>query len=170
MLARLPGPLHIAVNVSASTLTNVDYADVVIEALTQSGADPGRLILEVTETALLIVTKPIRDAMARLADFGVRWYADDFGTGYSSIANLRDLPITGLKLDMSFTAGIRRGDRTSERLGQALSGLAEGLGLDTVAEGVETAEEAAVLIAQGWKHGQGWLFGRPAPLSMPAPQ
>ncbi|MEI6620730.1 MAG: PAS domain S-box protein [Actinomycetes bacterium] len=166
VLARLPDPLHIAVNVSASTLTGMGYAELVVEALAEFGADPSRLILEVTETALLVVTKPIRDAMGRLADFGIRWYADDFGTGYSSIANLRDLPIAGLKLDMSFTAGIRKGDRTSERLGQALSGLADGLGLDTVAEGIETAEEAAVLIAQGWKHGQGWLYGRPAPLSL----
>ena len=69
-----------------------------------------------------------------------------------------------MKLDVTFSAGIRDGDQKSIRLAQALAGLAGGLGLDTVAEGIETAEEAALLTAQGWRHGQGWLYGRPAPL------
>jgi len=102
--------------------------------------------------------------MCDLADAGVSWYVDDFGTGYSSIAHLRDLPIAGLKLDLSFTAGLGSGDLTTERLAQGLAGLADGLGLDTVAEGVETQAQAAILRAQGWRHGQGWLYGRPAPL------
>jgi sensor c-di-GMP phosphodiesterase-like protein len=100
----------------------------------------------------------------RLADVGVRWYVDDFGTGYSSIAHLRDLPVAGLKLDRSFTVGIGEGDPTCIRLAQALAGLADGLGLDTVAEGIETEEEEAYLSAQGWRHGQGWLYGKAAPL------
>jgi len=164
-LAVLPASLHIAVNVSATTLKSVDYADMVIEALTLSGVDATRLRLEVTETALLIVTDAVGDTMRRLADVGVHWYADDFGTGYSSIANLRELPISGLKLDMSFTAGIGKGDPTSERFGKAIAGLAGGLGLDTVAEGVETSKQAAILTAQGWQHGQGYFFGRPAPIT-----
>jgi sensor c-di-GMP phosphodiesterase-like protein len=102
--------------------------------------------------------------MRHIADTGARWYVDDFGTGYSSISHLRDLPVCGLKLDLSFTAGIGAGDPTSIRVSQALAGLARGLGLDTVAEGVETREQAAVLAAHGWRTGQGWLFGRPAPL------
>ncbi len=103
--------------------------------------------------------------MTSIASLGPRWYVDDFGTGYSSISHLRDLPVSGLKLDVSFSAGIREGDQKSIRLAQALAGLAGGLGLDTVAEGIETAEEAVLLQAQGWHHGQGWLYGRPAPLS-----
>jgi len=76
---------------------------------------------------------------------------------------LRDLSVSGLKLDRSFTAGIRNGDQTCIKLSQGLIGLADGLGLDTVAEGVETAFEAGALLDQGWHLGQGWLFGQPSP-------
>ena len=163
LLAALPAPMHVAVNVSANTLRDANYAQWVVEALQRSGAQAGRLHLEFTETALLNVTPHVQTVMATLADLGVRWYVDDFGTGYSSIAHLRDLPVAGLKLDMSFTAGIAVGDRTSERVALALAGLADGLEIDAVAEGVETPEQAAVLKAQGWKHAQGWLFGHPEP-------
>ena len=100
-----------------------------------------------------------------MADYGARWYVDDFGTGFSSISHLRDLPVSGLKLDRSFTTGIRNGDRTCIKLAQGLIGLAEGLGLDTVAEGIETEFEAGALLGQGWNLGQGWLFGHPVPAS-----
>jgi len=165
MLAALPAPLNVAVNVSAVTLAHEEYAGWVRRALTLFEVDPVRLHLEFTETALLAITDRVRRTMADLAGTGVGWYVDDFGTGYSSIAHLRDLPIAGLKLDMSFAAGIAAGDTNSERIARALLGLAEGLSLDTVAEGVETSDVAAVLAEQGWQHGQGWLYGhaRPAP-------
>ena len=99
-----------------------------------------------------------------LASLGVRWYVDDFGTGYSSISHLRDLPVSGLKLDASFTAGIGAGSNTSRQLAVALLGLANGLGLDTVAEGIESRAEADYLRTLGWRHGQGWLYGKAAPL------
>jgi sensor c-di-GMP phosphodiesterase-like protein len=102
--------------------------------------------------------------MVRIADIGVRWFMDDFGTGYSSISHLRDLPISGMKLDRSFTSALGAGDVTSTRLAQALGGLARGLELETVAEGVETEVEAAMLASYGWVHGQGWLYGKAAPL------
>jgi sensor c-di-GMP phosphodiesterase-like protein len=94
---------------------------------------------------------------------GAKWYFDDFGTGYSSMSNLGELPVDGLKLDMSFTRGIAAGDETSVRLAHGLLALARGLNLDTVAEGVETAETAAILREQGWSMGQGWLYGKAAP-------
>ena len=166
ILSRLPAPMHIAVNVSAATLAHAGYARTVLRELAAAGADPRRLHLEFTETALLsaTATSSIRRDMAELADAGVKWYVDDFGTGYSSISHLRDLPIAGLKLDLSFTAGLGSSDLTCEHLAKALAGLADGLGLDTVAEGVETPQQAAILRALGWEHGQGWLYGRPAPL------
>ena len=137
---RCPQPLFVAVNVTATTLARTPYADVVIQSLAELGADPARLHLEVTETVLL---EPLRAGprapWSGLAELGVRWYVDDFGTGYSSISHLRDLPVAGLKLDQSFTAGIGAGDATSMQLADALVGLADGLALDTVAEGVETA-------------------------------
>jgi sensor c-di-GMP phosphodiesterase-like protein len=101
--------------------------------------------------------------MQAIAETGATWYVDDFGMGFSSISHLRDLPVRGLKLDRSFTAGIRNGDRTCIKLAQGLIGLADGLGLDTVAEGIETEFEAGALLGQGWHFGQGWLFGRAAP-------
>jgi len=166
LLATLRPTIYVAVNVSATTLTNIEYTKRVAAALSLYHVDPHRLHVEVTETALLSLTEPIRQAMNELAEAGVRWYVDDFGTGYSSITHLRDLPIAGLKLDLSFTRGLGAGDRKSARLAKALAGLAEGLGLDTVAEGVETDAQASILTAQGWKHGQGWLFGHPEPISI----
>ncbi len=163
-LSRLPEGLTMAVNVSAVTLAQPDHPQLVAEALQAAGVSPERLHLEVTETALLRVTDRIRQQMEQLAGRGVRWYVDDFGTGYSSISHLRDLPIAGLKLDRSFTSSLRAKDSKSLRLSQALVGVAEGLGLDTVAEGVESIEEARLLTSQGWLRGQGWLYGKAAPL------
>jgi diguanylate cyclase (GGDEF)-like protein/PAS domain S-box-containing protein len=155
---------HVAVNVSSPSLASTDYLDAVTTMVTASGVDPARLRLEVTETALLGSNPVIAEAMREMAARGATWYVDDFGTGYSSISHLRDLPVGGLKLDKSFTSGIRVGDPTCVQLAQGLIGLATGLGLDTVAEGVETEFEAGTLLGQGWRHGQGWLFGRPGPL------
>jgi EAL domain-containing protein (putative c-di-GMP-specific phosphodiesterase class I) len=101
--------------------------------------------------------------MRTLADLGCRWYVDDFGTGYSSISHLRDLPVSGLKLDMSFTRGIGVGDETSRQLAMALVGLANGLGLDTGAEGVETQAQLELLLGLEVDYVQGYLTGRPLP-------
>jgi diguanylate cyclase (GGDEF)-like protein len=169
-LSRLPPSLTMAVNVSAATLALPDYPQLVSQALRAAGVRPERLHLEVTETALITVTDRISQQIQQLASSGVRWYVDDFGTGYSSISHLRDLPIAGLKLDRSFTCAMRAKDTKSLRLAQALVGMAEGLELDTVAEGVETVEEARLLASQGWLHGQGWLYGKAAPLRLdPSP-
>ena len=156
---------HVAINVAPPTLTNPGYVDRVAECIRTSGVDPQRIRLEVTETGLLGMSPAIGEAMRAVADYGARWYVDDFGTGFSSISHLRDLPVSGLKLDRSFTTGIRNGDRTCIKLAQGLIGLAEGLGLDTVAEGIETEFEAGALLGQGWNLGQGWLFGHPVPAS-----
>jgi len=160
----IPAPLSVAVNLSTVTLTRPGYTQLIEQLVREAEVDTSRLHLEVTETALLGDTSQIVDVMTAIARLGARWYVDDFGTGYSSISHLRDLPVAGLKLDVSFSMGIREGDTKSVRLAQALAGLAVGLGLDTVAEGIETGVEAEILKAQGWRHGQGWLYGRPEPL------
>jgi len=165
ILRTLPDDQHVAVNVSPASLLRHDYVEHVVAAIDSAGVRPGRLILEITETALLDGMEAVREHMRLIAARGVRWYVDDFGTGYSSIAHLRDLPVAGIKLDRSFTMGIGEGDATCIRLAQALAGLAQGLQLATVAEGVETEEEAAYLLAQGWEHAQGWLYGAAAPLA-----
>lgn len=162
-LGSLPGSLSLAVNVSPVSLANPTYARSVKQLLARPGVDVTRLHMEFTETALLNVAPHIVQPMMELAELGIRWYIDDFGTGFSSISHLRDLSVVGLKLDLSFTAGLRAGDPTCEQLARALAGLANGLGLDTVAEGVETAVEAAALRSWGRRNAQGWLYGRPQP-------
>ena len=158
-----PSELHFAVNVSAATLSSGTLDEWVRSELVRTGVRPERLNLEVTETSLFHVTASVQETMQSLADLGISWWVDDFGTGFSSISHLRDLPVAGLKLDQTFTSGITAHDSHATRLALGLAGLANGLGLSTVAEGVETAEQAALLAGQGWQLGQGWHFGKPAP-------
>lgn len=163
LLAMLPDDQFLAVNVSPVSLVQPEF---ILRASAMLGSvtfDLSRLHLEVTETALPADLDVVRSAMLELGMGGAKWYLDDFGTGYSSLSNLGELPVDGLKLDMSFTRGIDAGDETSLRLAHGLLALARGLNLDTVAEGVESAEVAAILRAQGWSMGQGWLYGKAEP-------
>lgn len=160
----MPEGVRIGVNLSAASLARPDLADWILGELDAAGLAPRRLDLELTETSVLHVDARVTAAMQEVADSGVRWWVDDFGTGYSSISHLRDLPITGMKLDRSFTAGITDRTTRNARLALGLAGLAAGLGLDTVAEGVETRQQAQLLAEQGWQMGQGWLFGAAAAL------
>ncbi len=160
-LAGLPDDVFVAVNASARSIGDARYVGVVTRWLVEEPGLRGRLHIELTETAILSITDGLRDVVTELAAAGVRWFADDFGTGYSSIAHLRDLPIAGLKLDRSFTEALTGADDTADRLSKAMAALAAGMGLMSVAEGVETAAQASILAAHGWRLGQGWLFGRP---------
>lgn len=159
-LRRLPASVFVAVNVSAATLARPDYAAQVVNVLADAGVASSRLHLEVTEHTLLARSEQVTQTAERIAALGVRWYADDFGTGYSSISHLRDLPIAGVKLDRSFTARLAS-DQTSAQLARAIAGLAEQLGLDSVAEGITSMSEVDLLRRQGWRCGQGSLFGDP---------
>lgn len=163
-MRRTPAHLHIAVNVSAATLATGGLDEWVRAELLRTGVEPARLHLEVTETALLKVSAGITGTMRALADMGVSWWVDDFGTGFSSISHIRDLPVSGLKLDQSFTMDVLLPDSRAAKLSRGLAGLAAGLGLRTVAEGIESSEQAGVLAAHGWRWGQGWLFGKAAPI------
>ncbi len=162
--ALLPANVSVAINFSSMTIASTNFVSTVRAELDKYGVDPARIHMEVTETALVDVSQSLTTAMVALADVGIAWWVDDFGTGFSSISHLRDLPISGLKLDQSFTSGLTLDDDRAERLAQGLVGLADGLGLKTVAEGVETQEQANILAAQGWQLGQGWLYGKAAPL------
>ena len=126
--ARAGGPF-LAVNVSAATLASDDFAAFVMAELARVGVDPARLHLEVTETSLLLVSDRIRVAMEELAAQGITWWVDDFGTGFSSISHLRDLPISGVKLDMSFTRALSQANTHATKLARGLAGLAAGLDL-----------------------------------------
>jgi diguanylate cyclase (GGDEF)-like protein len=165
MLASRPdirGP--ISVNKSPVQLARPGWRSLFLDTITRHGVDPHRIVIEVTETAVLSVIDVARDDLQILRDLGVGIHVDDFGTGYSSISLLRDLPVTGLKLDGSFTGHLTdAADTTALVLSAGIAGLAEGLHITSIAEGIETLEQARILRAQGWSHGQGYLFSRPKP-------
>ena len=155
----LPGA--VSVNVSAVQLGRRDWAQSFLDTIRRHGVDPRRLVIEVTETAVLSLLGSVHDDLVALRGLGIGLHVDDFGTGYSSIALLRDLPVTGLKLDRSFVSALTSDDSQANALSSGLAALARSLHLDGVAEGVETEQQAEILRAHGWPLGQGYLFGRP---------
>ncbi len=163
LLKGIDSRYFISINASVRSLADPSYLPWVEKLVADSGINSSRVKIEVTESTALAVTPSMQRAMERLADHGFSWYLDDFGTGYSSVSSLRDLPMSGLKLDRSFTAGLVANANRIQALTQGVLQLADQMGLTTVAEGVEKQEEADLLAAQGWKFGQGWLFGRAMP-------
>ena len=161
-LAKLPPDQFVSVNVSAGSLHSAEYRAAAVELFSRTGVDTTRVHLEITETALVSDVGATVEAMEHLSTYGAQWYLDDFGTGYSSLAHLRDMPVRGLKLDMSFTQAAREGDPAMIRLTQGVAGLAVGLGLETIAEGIDDDSVASMLAGQGWSYGQGFLFGQAA--------
>lgn len=156
----LEGP--ISVNVSAKELTEGNWLAGFTGTLNRHGVDPGWIIVEVTETAAFHMGQDTRQIFKELEALGVGLHLDDFGTGFSSISLLRDLPITGVKLDRSFVANLTQTGSASDALAVGLGGLVNGLNLTGIAEGIETAKQAHFLQAIGWAHGQGYYYGRPA--------
>jgi diguanylate cyclase (GGDEF)-like protein/PAS domain S-box-containing protein len=155
----LPGPIN--VNFSGVELSARNWHAHFVETVLGHGVDPKRLVIEVTETAVLSLLDTTHTDLAALRDLGVGVHVDDFGTGFSSISLLRDLPVTGLKLDLTFVRDLTVGESPANALAAGVAGLAQGLHLLGVAEGIETQEQRRTLLAQGWTHGQGYLFGRP---------
>jgi diguanylate cyclase (GGDEF)-like protein/PAS domain S-box-containing protein len=165
-LGRLPpgqAPLRIAVNVSPRQLRIAGFGDRIGEILAESGLAPERLELEITEGVLMDDSPESEANLKRLCDIGVRLTVDDFGTGYSSLAYLRKYPFNALKIDRSFVAVAPR-DSSAARLVEAILAMARGLGLEVVAEGVETPEQLAFLRRHGCDMAQGYLLGKPMPL------
>ncbi|MFP5335571.1 MAG: EAL domain-containing protein [Actinomycetes bacterium] len=156
---------RVAVNVSGRTLQEPGFADRVLAALDARGVDGARLDVEITESVLLEATVEARRALAALRLAGVRIGLDDFGTGYSALAYLQRLPLDFLKVDRSFVARLGGGDATAEATVRAIIDVAHAHRLVVIAEGVETAEQARTLRALGCDRGQGWLYGRPAPVT-----
>lgn len=154
---------RVAINLSAAQLLDPRTIDHLLHGCRDRGIDPGRMVVEITETSVLPRVDAVKDALRRIREAGAGIHMDDFGTGYSSISLLRDLPVTGLKLDRSFVTHLGPHGGTSAALAAGLAALAAGLGLDTVAEGIETESQAQLVESLGWEHGQGYLFGRPDP-------
>jgi diguanylate cyclase (GGDEF)-like protein/PAS domain S-box-containing protein len=157
---------YVAVNVSPAQVRRPGLAADVERILDVAGLDPEHLVIELTESVMLGAATEGRRQLEELDALGVRLVVDDFGTGFSALSHLRDLPVSGIKVDRSFTAGLGR-DPQCDRIVEALTGLAQGLGVDIVAEGVETEEQRAVLAGIGCEHAQGYLFGHPEPVLLP---
>ncbi|GIJ48925.1 hypothetical protein Val02_58110 [Virgisporangium aliadipatigenens] len=151
----------VGVNISARQLREPGFAAEVADALRAVELPAERLVVEVTETAVFD-NGPAVEALAAVSALGVRIALDDFGTGHSSLGLLRTCPVDILKVDKSFIATITNGGGEAV-VANAMIQIAEGLGLQAVAEGVETEEQAAMLARMGYRIGQGYLFDRPLP-------
>ena len=153
---------YVSVNVSTRQLNDEALVDVFAAALHETGADPARLLLEITETALMAdIDKNLR-ILHRLADLGLRLAIDDFGTGYSSLAQLTRMPVNVLKIDKAFIDNIDR-DPESRAVIRAVVSLGRVLGLQLVAEGVENSDQQLELCGYGCDFIQGYYFHRPLP-------
>ena len=153
-------PVRVSVNLSPKQLQHQRIVEDVSAALTDSGLDPSRLLLEVTESVLMEDTEANIATLHRLKALGVHLAIDDFGTGYSSLSYLRRFPIDIVKIDKSFIDGITEGSEASA-LARAIITLGQTLHLDTVAEGIEHAEQFGELRSLGCDLGQGYHFARP---------
>lgn len=157
------GEGYISVNVSPRHFRSPDFADRLLAMFDAVGADPARMRVEITEVALLDDAPRTLRILRTLRQHGILAQLDDFGTGFSALSYLHRFPISVLKIDRSFVAGIGgEGRPESLALVRAILALATTLGIETIAEGVETEEQKQALIELGCSFGQGYLLGRPA--------
>ena len=155
-------PTAVSVNVSPSQLHTEGLADYARQILRATGLAPDRLVIELTEGALVEDEAAVIRTLEELRAEGILVALDDFGTGYSSLAYLEGLPLDIVKLDRAFVASLGTSDRAEGVLSGAIE-LAHALGLQVVAEGVETSQQAHILFLLGCDLAQGFLFARPGP-------
>lgn len=155
--------LILAINVSAYQFHQPDFVEHVRETVQRVGINPSRLKLELTESAVLEHIGEVIARMRRLKDLGISFSLDDFGTGFSSLSYLKRLPLDQIKVDQSFVRDISH-DSNDAAIVRAIVAMSHTLGLDVIAEGVETEEQRAFLLRHGCKHFQGFLFGKPVPI------
>jgi EAL domain-containing protein (putative c-di-GMP-specific phosphodiesterase class I) len=155
--------LTISVNVSPRQFKQADFVGQVLAVLARTGARPQQLKLELTEGLLISNVEDIIDKMSALKRVGVGFSLDDFGTGYSSLSHLKRLPLYQLKIDQGFVRDILT-DTNDAAIARMVIALADSLGLEVIAEGVETEAQRDFLAHQGCHTYQGYLFSRPLPL------
>jgi diguanylate cyclase (GGDEF)-like protein/PAS domain S-box-containing protein len=162
--ARRPdaAPLGVSVNLSARQVAQRDLAPTVERILERAGLQPSCLSLEITESVLLEDSEAPATTLRALREAGVRLVLDDFGTGYSSLGYLRRLPLDALKVDRSFVDELAR-EPQAAAIVRAVVGMAHGLSMAVIAEGVETRAQLAELLRMGCGAAQGYLFARPLP-------
>lgn len=155
-------PVRLAVNLSAHQLRRPAVVDLVADVLRDTGVDPTRVELELTESVALHEPDAVSLILHRLRDLGVTLALDDFGTGYSVLGHLKRLPVSRLKMDRSFVSGLPA-DRFDQAIVTATIAMAHRVGLEVTAEGVETEAQAEFLIEHGCDLLQGYLYARPEP-------
>lgn len=154
----------IAINISARQIVMPDFVNTLLSRVNQFGIPPHMLMLELTETALVVDIELVKETMLELAKFGFRFSIDDFGTGYSSLAYLKVLPISELKIDKYFVDDIGKDfDGKAAQIVDAIIEMARALNVSCIAEGVESEEQLNYLIAKGCEKFQGYYFSRPEP-------
>jgi EAL domain-containing protein (putative c-di-GMP-specific phosphodiesterase class I) len=164
-----PHAMQIGVNASSVELSDDRWVDGILTVIEDSGVDPCCLVIEVSETAVQSAHRSLEADLMRLRKRGVGIFLDNFGSGISSLAMLRDLPLSGVKLDSGVVASLVRPHGFGAALAKGVLEVIRPLGLAGVATGVETEEQAAGLIEMGWEFGQGFLFGRPGSLNSVSP-
>jgi len=155
-------PPYVAVNVSVRQFRSRQFVDTVDRIVNQAGIPSNRLVLEITESLLLRDDDQIWDDLRRLRSRGIRIAIDDFGTGYSALGYLRQVPLDIVKLDRVFISTMVS-SRRQRALVHGIVGLTSALGLETVAEGIETSQQRDICTDVGCTYGQGYLFARPMP-------
>jgi diguanylate cyclase len=154
--------MNLSINLSARQFRSQDAADILASALVATGVAPERLTVELTETSLFEDPEATTQTLARFSDLGVRISVDDFGTGYSSLSHLHRFPLNEIKIDRLFIESLTTNHQDKIIVGSLIS-IAKGLGLNLVAEGVETPEALRMLWQMGCKGFQGYLFATPLP-------
>jgi EAL domain-containing protein (putative c-di-GMP-specific phosphodiesterase class I) len=153
---------RMAINLSARQFGDKGFLDMVNRVLADTGLAPQCLELEITESQVMRQTEGMIQLLTKLSEMGVQLAIDDFGTGYSSLSYLKRLPIQKLKIDQSFVRDITV-DPNDTAIVVAIINMAKSLDLETIAEGVETAGQLALLKAKGCQVGQGFFFSTPLP-------
>jgi len=153
-----PGEIRVAVNVSVVQFLDDGFLDLVEKALDDSGINPARVELEITESVFMGDQVKIQEIFSKLKELGVRLVLDDFGTGYSSLSYLRHAPFDKIKIDQSFVRGSSDHDTHNAAIIGSIISLANALNMETVAEGVETQQELALVTGHGATHIQGRMF------------
>jgi len=155
-------PLQVSINVSARQLSGLSLVSTLQQALNDTGCDPGDIVIEVTETALLNDLGAATAVLEAIEGLGVGLDLDDFGTGYSSLIYLKHFPVSRIKIDRSFVAGLGT-DTADTAIVASTIALAHSIGITAVAEGIETARQLTMLRHLGCDYGQGYLLSRPIP-------
>lgn len=154
--------LFVSVNISGIDLERTDFFEMIKQIVTETGADPRGLKLEVTEGVLMKDADLVIATLGKCREFGCTVALDDFGTGYSSMSYLSKFPIDTLKIDRSFVQALHT-DHASHNIVNAIVALGWGLEIPTVAEGIETVEDADALLAIGCAYGQGFYYAKAVP-------